>query len=248
MKRRTRAVSALLLAPGASASRDQSALVAIDEALTREGLRVERMDFPYRLAGRRAPDRQAVLVESVVAAARQLAEDLELPEDRIALGGRSMGGRMCSIAVAEGLAAAALVLVSYPLHPPGKPDKVRTGHFPEVKVPSLFLSGTRDTFGSPSGSRPLRPSSPLRSPTFTSTKATTAFADETAKWPPSSPPGCGRSRAEAPLTTDVRRGLPRPRRRGPRKPACDRSSPRPRKRAGRSPPDRHHSSTRNRSP
>jgi uncharacterized protein len=150
MKRRTRAVSALLLAPGASASRDQSALVAIDEALTREGLRVERMDFPYRLAGRRAPDREAVLVESVVAAARQLAEDLELPEDRIALGGRSMGGRMCSIAVAEGLAAAALVLVSYPLHPPGKPDKARTGHFPEIKVPSLFLSGTRDTFGSPS--------------------------------------------------------------------------------------------------
>jgi predicted alpha/beta-hydrolase family hydrolase len=60
-----------------------------------------------------------------------------------------MGGRICSMAVAEGLPAAALVLVSYPLHPPGKPDQLRTGHFPELAVPCLFVSGTRDAFGSP---------------------------------------------------------------------------------------------------
>jgi predicted alpha/beta-hydrolase family hydrolase len=150
MKGPRRAVSGLLLAPGASASRDQSALVAIDGALAGEGCRVERMDFPYRLAGRRAPDRQPVLVESVVAAARQLAGDMGVPQDRIALGGRSMGGRVCSIAVADGLAASALVLVSYPLHPPGKPDKLRVEHFPAVKVPCLFVSGTRDQFGTPS--------------------------------------------------------------------------------------------------
>jgi predicted alpha/beta-hydrolase family hydrolase len=108
------------------------------------------MDFPYRLAGRRAPDRQAVLVASVVAAAQGLAGEMGVPQDRIALGGRSMGGRMCSIAVAEGLASRALVLVSYPLHPPGKPEKLRVEHFPAVKVPCLFVSGTRDQFGSPS--------------------------------------------------------------------------------------------------
>ncbi len=59
-----------------------------------------------------------------------------------------MGGRMCSMAVAEGMAAAALVLVSYPLHPPGRPDKLRTEHFPALEVPCLFVSGTRDAFGS----------------------------------------------------------------------------------------------------
>ena len=143
------AVSGLVLAPGASAGRDQSALVAIDKALTAGGVRVERIDFPYRLAGRRAPDRQPVLVASVVEASNHLAGEMSLPQERIALGGRSMGGRMCSVAVAEGLCAAALVLVSYPLHPPGKPDKLRVDHFAAIKVPCLFISGTRDLFATP---------------------------------------------------------------------------------------------------
>ena len=60
-----------------------------------------------------------------------------------------MGGRMCSMAVAEGLPAAALVLISYPLHPPGKPDNFRVEHFPNLDVPCLFVSGTKDPFGSP---------------------------------------------------------------------------------------------------
>ncbi len=144
-----KAVAALVLAPGASAGRDQSALVAIDRAVTVLGIRVERIDFPYRLAGRRAPDRQPVLVASVATAARRLASDMGVPQGRIALGGRSMGGRMCSVAVAEGLPAAALVLVSYPLHPPGRPDKLRVEHFGAIKVPCLFVSGTRDQFGAP---------------------------------------------------------------------------------------------------
>ena len=60
-----------------------------------------------------------------------------------------MGGRMCSMASAEGLAVAALVLISYPLHPAGKPDRLRTAHFPDLHVPSLFVSGRRDALGSP---------------------------------------------------------------------------------------------------
>jgi predicted alpha/beta-hydrolase family hydrolase len=149
-RRRTRRkVSALLLTPGASAGRDQSALVAIDDAVTPTGVRVERIDFPYRLAGRRAPDRQPVLVAAVVAAASELAAEIAVPPDQIALGGRSMGGRMCSIAVGEGLPAAALVLVSYPLHPPGKPDRLRVEHFGAIRVPCLFVSGTRDQFATP---------------------------------------------------------------------------------------------------
>ena len=139
----------LLLAPGAGAGRDQPALVAIDRAVTAAGLAVARMDFPYRLAGRRAPDRPPVLLAAVVEAATALAEAAGTTTARLALGGRSMGGRMCSMAVADGLAAAALVLVSYPLHPPGKPERLRTDHFPALALPCLFVSGTRDTFGRP---------------------------------------------------------------------------------------------------
>lgn len=142
-------VAGLVLTPGASAGREQSALVAIDDALTPLGVRVERIDFPYRLAGRRPPDRPPVLIATVVDSARALAETLGVSQGRIALGGRSMGGRMCSMAVADGFEAAALVLVSYPLHPPGRPDRSRTDHFPQVTLPCLFVSGTRDNFAAP---------------------------------------------------------------------------------------------------
>lgn len=138
----------LLLAPGASADSSQSVLVAIEESAP-ANVAVMRMDFPYKLAGKRAPDRQPVLVAAVNEAAGQLAKKARIKPDRIFIGGRSMGGRMGSIAVAEGLPAAGLVLVSYPLHPPGKPDKLRVDHFPELAVPALFISGTRDAFGTP---------------------------------------------------------------------------------------------------
>ena len=147
--RRARAVAGLVLTPGASAGREQPALVAIDDAVSVSGVRVERIDFPYRLAGRRAPDRPLVLIATIRDAAQDLARTLRTTPRRIALGGRSMGGRMCSMAVAEGLEAAALVLVSYPLHPPGKPDRLRIEHLGALDVPCLFVSGTRDAFGSP---------------------------------------------------------------------------------------------------
>ncbi|MDQ1419382.1 MAG: uncharacterized protein QOJ52_1344 [Acidimicrobiaceae bacterium] len=140
---------AVLLAPGAGADRNQSALVAIDEALAPAGVAVRRMDFPYRKAGRRAPDREPVLLRSVVEEAQALATEAGCPPEAIAMGGRSMGGRMCSIAVADGLPGAALILISYPLHPPGRPERLRTEHFPRLMLPCLFLSGTRDTFGTP---------------------------------------------------------------------------------------------------
>ena len=133
----------VLLAPGAGADRNQSALVALDHALSDDGLLVERMDFPYRKAGRRAPDREPVLLAAVREAAAAI------PASSLVLGGRSMGGRMCSLAVADGLPARALLLISYPLHPPGKPEKLRTAHFPSLDVPCLFVSGTRDSFGTP---------------------------------------------------------------------------------------------------
>ena len=88
-----------------------------------------------------------MLLATVIDAASALAAELGVDGRAIAVGGRSMGGRMCSMAVADGMAAAALVLVSYPLHPPGKPERLRTEHFEAITVPCLFVSGTRDSFG-----------------------------------------------------------------------------------------------------
>jgi predicted alpha/beta-hydrolase family hydrolase len=140
---------ALLITPGAGHDRDQSSLVAIEAALAAHDVAVERMDFPYRRAGRKAPDRAPVLIEAVREGAAELAARTGLPPEKIALGGRSMGGRMCSMAVAEGLPARALVLIAYPLHPPGKPERARTEHLPALHLPCLFVSGTRDSFGTP---------------------------------------------------------------------------------------------------
>lgn len=123
--------------------------MAIDQAASAEGGKVRRMDFPYRLAGRSVPDKPAVLVEAVVKEAAALVAETGLRPGRLFAGGRSMGGRICSMAVAEGLPAAGLVLVSYPLHPPGKPERLRTEHFGHLQVPCLFVSGTRDPFAAP---------------------------------------------------------------------------------------------------
>jgi uncharacterized protein len=142
-------VKGVVLTPGAGAGRDHATLRAIDSTLAASGIRVERIDFPYRRAGRKSPDRPPVLIATVVEAAVALADALGVGTELVALGGRSMGGRMCSMAVAEGLSAAALILVSYPLHPPGKPEKPRTDHFAALDLPCLFVSGTRDTFGAP---------------------------------------------------------------------------------------------------
>lgn len=138
---------ALLLAPGAGSGRDHPTLVAIEHAVA--PLPTARIDFPYRRHGRRAPDRAPTLVACLVAEATALAERSGVGPAAVVLGGRSMGGRMCSMAVAEGLPAAGLVLLSYPLHPPGRPDKLRTAHLPAIDVPCLFVGGTRDPFATP---------------------------------------------------------------------------------------------------
>jgi len=138
---------ALLLTPGAGSDRNHASLLAIEAALA--PLPVARVDFPYRRAGRKAPDRAPVLLQCVRDEAAGLAENTGVAPERIVLGGRSMGGRMCSMAVADGLPAAGLVLISYPLHPPGKPENLRVDHLRGITVPCLFVHGTKDPFGSP---------------------------------------------------------------------------------------------------
>lgn len=138
---------ALLLTPGAGAGADHHTLVAVEEVVA--PLPVARVDFPYRREGRKAPDRAPKLIACIVEEAAALARRAGVAPDTLVLGGRSMGGRMCSMAVAEGLPAAGLVLLSYPLHPPGKPERLRTEHLPALEVPCLFVGGTRDAFGTP---------------------------------------------------------------------------------------------------
>jgi predicted alpha/beta-hydrolase family hydrolase len=143
-------VKGVVLFPGSGSSASHSSLIAIDEALT--PLPVARVDFPYRKAGKSFPDKAPVLVQCVKEEVRAFASSLGVETSSLVIGGRSMGGRMCSMAVADSddpLTVAGLVLVSYPLHPPKKPDALRIEHLPRLRVSTLCVSGTKDDFGTP---------------------------------------------------------------------------------------------------
>ncbi len=145
---------AVLLAHGAGTDLDAPPLRVVAAALASAGVPSLRFNFPYRDADRKAPDRAPVLMARVRDAADRLSARTGLPPDRLVLGGRSMGGRMCSMVVGaqsdddrpdEGpRPALGLLLLGYPLHPAGRPEKVRDEHFPRLRVPCLFVSGTRD--------------------------------------------------------------------------------------------------------
>jgi predicted alpha/beta-hydrolase family hydrolase len=140
----------VVLYPGAGTDCTHSSLLAIEDRLT-PASSVHRFDFPYRREGRRAPDRAPKLMASI----RDDVSTLSRRTGPLIMGGRSMGGRMCSMVAADvdeaGPVArlAGLVLICYPLHPAGKPEKLRIEHLPAIDVPCLFISGTKDPFGSP---------------------------------------------------------------------------------------------------
>jgi hypothetical protein len=139
---------AVLLAHGAGSNMNGAALVAVAAALAGAKIPSLRFNYPYRTAGRNAPDRPKVLDAATREAAGELAKRAKLPPERLVLGGRSMGGRYCSMVVGDAedpLPALGLVMLSYPLHAAGKPDQPRTAHFPDIRVPILFVSGTRDS-------------------------------------------------------------------------------------------------------
>jgi len=137
--------AALALAHGAGAGMDHPFLVGFADALCAEGVSVLRFAFPYAEAGRRMPGPAAHAVRTWEAAARTLAA--AAPRVPWVAAGKSYGGRMASMAAAEGLIApAALVYLGYPLHPPGSPEKVRAAHLPAIGTPQLFVEGTNDPF------------------------------------------------------------------------------------------------------
>jgi predicted alpha/beta-hydrolase family hydrolase len=134
----------IVLAHGAGAGMRSDFMAFQADALARAGFRCLRFEFPYMQAGRKAPDKAAVLEASWTS----VAEDARVAagERPLVLGGKSMGGRIASQAVAAGAPADGLVFHGYPLHPPGRPDRIRKAHLPDAGVPMLFVEGTRDPF------------------------------------------------------------------------------------------------------
>lgn len=138
----------LILAHGAGAPMDSPFLERMAELLAARGVAVVRFEFPYmdlrrQNGGRRPPDRQPVLLDSWREIYALLRPQVAGP---LAIGGKSMGGRMASL-LADELGADALVCLGYPFHPPGRPDKLRTEHLAQLVTPTLIVQGERDPFG-----------------------------------------------------------------------------------------------------
>jgi predicted alpha/beta-hydrolase family hydrolase len=143
-ERRARAV---LLAHGAGSDMDSPFLVAIASGLAARGFAVLRFRYPYmelcaRAGSRRPPDAATLLEAAHSAALAELARRVR--GERPLLAGKSLGGRIGTHLAAKGADASGLVLLGYPLHPPRKPERERSEHFPAIVQPALFLQGTRD--------------------------------------------------------------------------------------------------------
>jgi len=134
----------VLLTHGAGGNAAGAGLAALAGGLAAAGHLVARFDLPYRQLGRATPPPAERSVPGYAEAVTQATATLD--GRPWAVGGKSYGGRVASLAVAEGLEAAALVFYGYPLHPPGKPEALRVAHWPSITVPCLFLEGTEDPF------------------------------------------------------------------------------------------------------
>ena len=139
----------LLLAHGAGAAADSPWMEAMTAALVAEGLAVARFEFAYMAARRDGLRRPPPRGETLVPEYRAAVAALGAP-GRLAIGGKSLGGRVASMAAdplhAEG-AVAGLLCLGYPFHPPGKPERTRTAHLAALATPALIVQGTRDPFG-----------------------------------------------------------------------------------------------------
>jgi predicted alpha/beta-hydrolase family hydrolase len=132
-------------APGAGSTLHDPFGAYAATALAERGVEVVRFEFPYMASKKKAPDRPAVLE----ATWRAVIDAVRSKERKLVVGGRSMGGRIASQVVAQGVKVDALALCAYPLHPPGRPEKARDEHLPLIACRTLFCSGTNDAFASP---------------------------------------------------------------------------------------------------
>jgi len=142
----------LVLAHGAGADQRHRVLRTMATGIASRGVDVLTFNFLYTEQRRKTPDRAPVLESTWTAVIDTIAEDVA-PTTRLVIGGKSMGGRIASQVLAQlpgtpqWARVSGLVLLGYPLHPPGKPDQLRTAHLPNLRVPVLLVQGTRDAFG-----------------------------------------------------------------------------------------------------
>lgn len=129
-------------AHGAGGHKDDRGMTRAAQALEAAGFSVVRFNFPYREKGSGRPDPMPVLKASIAEAVARARR--ELAPRRLIIGGRSMGGRAASMLAADGFGCDGLLLLAYPLHPAGQPEKLRDAHLPRIKVPVLCINGTRD--------------------------------------------------------------------------------------------------------
>ena len=140
----------LILGHGAGAGQTSDFIVSFAGGLAARGIDVVTFDFLYREQGRRIPDPNDKLEACYSAVIEAVRQRMEPDRDALTIGGKSMGGRIASQVAAGGIGdLAGLVFLGYPLHPPGRPDRLRAKHLSNVKAPMLFVQGSRDAFGTP---------------------------------------------------------------------------------------------------
>ena len=146
----------LILGHGAGAGQTSGFITSFAVGLAARGIETVTFNFLYTEQGRRLPDpndRLEACWRAVIVAVRRR---MKSRSHALAIGGKSMGGRIASQVAAAGIGElAGLVFLGYPLHPPGRSDRLRAKHLPDIKVPMLFVQGSRDTFGTPEELRPI---------------------------------------------------------------------------------------------
>ena len=148
--KQNRAGTTILLGHGAGANQLSSFMRLFASGLAARGFDAMTFNFLYTEQGRRAPDPKAKLEACYRAVIEAALKDKKLKSNRLAIGGKSMGGRIASQVAAVGMSdLAGLVFLGYPLHPPGKPEQLRAEHLKDIRAPMLFVQGSRDAFGSP---------------------------------------------------------------------------------------------------
>jgi predicted alpha/beta-hydrolase family hydrolase len=140
-------LAVFVAAHGAGGNMSDRAMLGVSRALRDVGLGIVRFNFLYSERGKGGPDKMPKLTECIQAVVAHTRT--ELKPKKLIIGGRSMGGRAASMLAADGFAADGLLLLAYPLHPPGQHDKLRDAHLPSIRMPVLCFNGTRDTFCDP---------------------------------------------------------------------------------------------------
>jgi uncharacterized protein len=149
----------LILGHGAGAGQTSGFMVSFATELAARGIDAVTFNFSYTEHGRHYPDTNDKLEACYRAVIETIRKHKKLGRNRLAIGGKSMGGRIASQVAASGMGGlgdlSGLVFLGYPLHPPGNPEKLRSKHLPDIKAPMLFVQGSRDSFGTPDELKPI---------------------------------------------------------------------------------------------